>query len=59
MVKICLEIINFLFFGSDKIKYCPGKKSAQFFEKFTQSPSPARDFQNILMDLWTITPVQW
>ena len=36
MVKICLEIINFLIFCSEKNKILARKKSAQIFEKFTQ-----------------------
>ena len=45
MVKIYPEIINFLFFCPEKIKYYPKKISAQSFtrnlpKKFAQSPSP-------------------
>ena len=36
MVKISPEIINFLFFCPEKIKYYPDKKYAQIFEKFTK-----------------------
>ena len=36
IVKICPEIINFLFFCPEKVKYYPEKKSAEIFEKFTQ-----------------------